>query len=101
LQIGTEVMVRFSDGTTAIYKKISSSATVNWVVVPGSPKNAKGQPIDIHGNVIGSVPSNLTLQNILAALPNFSSTALAPSDWLIWSPLPGGTITIGNFIQDF
>jgi hypothetical protein len=83
------------DGTNAQFTKISFTATVMWDMVPGTLKNKAGQFIDSSGKVIAPAVNNLGSPGFLGALPLFPGVGLAPGDWLWWSTLPGGTITVG------
>jgi hypothetical protein len=93
MAVGTVVMVQWKDGTTAQFVKISNS-TLMWSLKPGSAKNAKGEPIDANGNVTGSNLNGVSSGLPAAALPNFSSIYLDPTDWGFWLSVPNGTVTI-------
>lgn len=54
IEVGTVIEVTWQDGTTALWVRASATSEYQWVMVPGSAKNAQGQPIDPHGNVIGN-----------------------------------------------
>lgn len=96
LPIGTKVMVTCDgDGTNAQFKKISSTGTVMWEMVPGTLKNRGGQFIDANGNVTANPINNLSSGILPGALPNFPDYGLSPLDWQYWSPSPYGTVTVG------
>ena len=83
------------DGSNAQFVRISMTATVQWEMVPNTLKNKAGNFIDSQGHVIAPAINNGTLGSWQAALPGFPGAGLDPGDWSFWSPLPGGTITVG------
>lgn len=83
------------DGTNAQFRRISMTGSVQWEMVPGTLKNKAKQFIDANGNVIGNAVNNGSAGNLQASLPMFPGVGLDPGDWLFWSSVPGGTITIG------
>ena len=95
--IGTTVSVTCTgDGTNAQFTRISLTGTVQWEMKPGTLKNKAGQFIDSSGHVIASAVNNLGAPSYLGVLPSFSGVGMAPGDWTFWSPLPGGSITVGD-----
>jgi hypothetical protein len=94
--VGTTVMVSCADGTNAQFVRINMYATVMWTMVPGTLKNKAGQFIDSTGKVISGPVNHLGLPGFIAALPDFPGIGMSSGDWSFWSPLPGGTVTIGE-----
>lgn len=68
--IGTIVVVKWNDGTTAKFVRVSQSGSFQWAYMPGSARNAQGQPINPDGSIVanphstgtgaGSVDPNVT-----------------------------------------
>lgn len=52
--VGTVVIVKWSDGTTAKFVKVSNNNSIQWAMVPGSARNAAGQPINPDGTPIAN-----------------------------------------------
>lgn len=83
--VGTVVTVKWSDGTTAQFIRVSTTSSYQWAYKPGTAKNSEGQPI----NPDGSLVKNSATSGTGAGIVNPVVTPSSGYDWTITlTPLP-------------
>jgi hypothetical protein len=83
--VGTVVTVKWSDGTTAQFVRVTTSGSIQWAYKPGTAKNSNGQPINPDGSLVTNPATSGTGSGV-------ANPVVTPSPGYDWSisvnPLP-------------